>query len=699
MGSAQGRITIRRRPKDGNNGIDGKPGDDAVVYEIVTNVDTLRITDEDVQMSVRITKGSERIVIDNYQAVEYYGLTFTAKIDGMDATKYIDATEDDSQIYWGGSITLTKRSNLHLYLWKDGVCVAEKALNVVADGEQGEPGEPGDQGIQGIQGCILRTTEWVSGTEYHNDEALTSGTRFIDIVVIKDGNTGEVDAVYMCQQTHTASDANKPDGTSNQYWNKFNTLAPIYTPMIFADKALLRISQTNQLLVADDDGNVIGVFGGGRYPLQVGDNFKVDQGGKSYMTEAEVNGKVTAGEANGQRVELQPENKQMAVFDESGEMAVSYEGNIVTELSKLFSSKSGGFSLKSRTSTVAGFGSGTTYGKGKYSVSGSDSAVGNSFTNELVISNAVESAVPIEAVVSGTLKSEFVNPGVTPLAGTTTNNGNIYTPEFVSSASASIVLRVDTYSDSGLTKQVGSAIVWRCSGSNETKTLSNVKAKTAVGGYHVLKLIVSITATGSGASAGVSWGSAVSGGTDLAGSFTTESKVARYFANGFCLGNSDKDYTWLYNQGSTSGGMRVVMENNGYGLDVSQNGVKVKHHGGVWMNMPMLVFNGRVTYNSSSKVYSVSTAYSKSFDGVFPTATRSSDGKIRLTFPSSWVSALSPSAINLIINVTGYGYISGSTSNLIKANVLAITSSYIDIGLSDDQSPNDGDFLINISII
>lgn len=690
MGSAQGRITIRRRPKDGNNGIDGKPGDDAVVYEIVTNVDTLRITDDDVQMSVRITKGSEVTVIDNYEAVEYYGLTFTAKIDGKDATGYIDATEDDSQIYWGGSgVTLTKRSKLSLYLWKGGVCVAEKVLNVVADGEQG---------IQGIQGCILRTTEWVSGTEYRNDEALTSGTRFIDIVVIKDGNTGEVDAIYMCKKTHTASDANKPDGTSNTYWNKFNTLAPIYTPMIFADKALLRISQTNQLLVADDDGIVIGVFGGGRYPLQVGDNFKVDQVGKAYMTEAEVSGKVTAGDADGQRVEIQPENKQMAVFDENGEMAVSYEGNIVTELSKLFSSKSGGFSLKSRTSTVAGFGSGTTYGKGKYSVSGGDSAIGNRFSKELIISNAVQSDVPIEAVISGTLKSVFVNPGLTPLAGTT-NDSNIYMPEFVSSASASIVLRVDTYSDSGLTNQIGSAVVWRCSGSNETKTLANVKAKTAVGGYHVLKLIVSITATGSGASAGVSWGSAVSGGTDLAGSFTTESKVARYFANGFCLGNSDKDYAWLYNQGSTSGGMRVVMENNGYGLDVSQKGVKVKHHGGAWMNMPMLVFNGRVTYNSSSKAYSVSTAYSKSFDSVFPTATRQSDGKVRLTFPSSWVSALSPSASNLIINATGYGYISGSTSNLIKANVLAITSSYIDIGLSDDQSPNDGDFLINISII
>lgn len=685
MGSAQGRITIRRRPKDGNNGIDGKPGDDAVVYEIVTNVDTLRITDEDVQMSVRITKGSEVTVVDNYDAVKYYGLTFTAKIDGKNATGYIDATEDDSQIYWGGSgIKLTKTSRLDVYLWKNDVCLAQKSLNVVADGEQG---------IQGIQGCILRTTEWVSGTEYRNDEALTSGTRFIDIVVIKNGNTGEVDAIYMCKKTHTASDANKPDGTSNTYWNKFNTLAPIYTPMIFADKALLRISQTNQLLVADDDGNVIGVFGGGRYPLQVGDYFKVDQSGKAYMTEAEISGKVTAGDADGQRVEIQPDNKMMVVYDENGELVVSYEGNTITALSKLFGSSSGSFAVKSRTATDAGFQSGVTYGKGKITAVGDDT-LSDAKRSEIIISNAVYSDVPIEVLVSGAIHSEYSIPELMA----SSSAGDIYTPEFVSSASASIVLRVDTYSDSALTMLVGSTIVWRCVGSNDTKVLSNTKAKTAVGGYHVLKIVAVLSATGAGSEAEVSWGASVGGNySNLSATYTTESKVARYFANGFCLGNSDKDYLWAYNQGSN--GMRVVMVNNDYGLDVSQTGVKIKHHGGAWMNMPMLVINGRVTYNSSSKAYSVSTAYSKSFDGVFPTATRQDEGKVRLTFPSAWVSALSPSASNMIINVAGFGYISGSTSNLIKANVLAITSSYIDIGLSDDQSANDGDFLINISII
>lgn len=685
MGSAQGRITIRRRPKDGENGNDGKPGDDAVVYEIVTAVDTLRITDEDVAMSVRITSGSTVTVVDNYTAVTVYGLSFTAKLNGKDATRYIDATEDDSQIYWGGSETLTKSSVLYLYLWKGGVCVAEKTLRVVADGDKGE------QGIQGIQGCILRTTEWVSGTEYRNDEALTSGTRFIDIVIVKDGNTGEISAAYKCKVTHTATDSNKPGNTT--YWDKFNKLAPIYTPMIFADKALLRLSQTNQLLVADDDGNVIGVFGGGTYPLQVGDNFKVDQSGKAYMTGAEISGKVTAGDADGQRVEIQPDNKVMAVYDEDGERVVSYEGNTITELSKLFGSSSGSFVVKSRTTTDAGFQSGVTYGKGKITAVGSDTLT-DAERCEIIITSAVYSAVPVEVLVSGAIHSDYSIPEIEA----STAAGDIYTPEFVSSASASIVLRVDTYSDSALTMLVGSTVVWRCGGSNETKVLSNTKAKTAVGGYHVLKIVAVLSATGDGAEAVVSWGASVGGSySNLSATYTTESKVARYFANGFCLGNSDADYLWAYNQGAN--GMRVVMENNGYGVDVSQNGIKLKHHGGAWMNVPLLVFNGRVTYNSSSKAYSVSSAYSKSFDGNTPTATRSAEGKARLTFPSAWTSALSPSASNLIINVSGLGYISGSTSNLIKANVLSITSTYIDIGLSDDQSANDGDFIINISII
>lgn len=741
MGAAQGRITVHRKPNDGssvtiisttvrystettsasqpsdstftltaiptdlpsgaylwgltmvtyNDGTITKTyavsriGANATVYEIVTNIDTLRTSSEDVEVKIRITNGTSTTLESIEWIQEDYGLTLTATLAGKDATGYIEYTSD-SQIYWGGeSITLKSGNKLVIKLWKDGKQVAEKCLTVVADGANGADGA---QGIQGIQGCVLRTSEWIDGIEYRNDEALTSGTRFIDIVVVK-SSSGGVDGVYKCKRTHEATEGLKP-ADSPSYWEEFNTLSPIYTPMIFADKALLRISQTNQLLVTDDDDNVIGLFGGGTYPLQVGDNFKVDQNGKAYMTGAEISGKVTAGDTDGQRVEIQPDNRIMAVYDEDGEPVVSYEGNTITAISQLFSSLSGSFSVKSRTSTDAGYSSGVTYGKGKNEVVGEET-IKDAESQEIIITSAVYSSVPIEVLVSGAIHSEYNIPTLQA----STSVGNTFTPEFVTSASASIILRVDTYSDSALTTLVGSAIVSICQGSFDTKILSSAKAKTAVGGYHVLKLITSVSALGEGTSAEVSWGAAIgSTYSNISATYTTESKVARYFANGFCIGNSDADYVWAYNQGSTSNGMRFVMENNGYGLDVSSSGIKYKHHSGAWMNMPLLVFNGTIKYNGSS--YSVYN--SKSYDGNTPTLSRTAEGKVRMTFPSAW-SGLSLSASNMIINCAGLGYNYGSTSNIIKANILSITSTYIDVGLSDDQSANDGNFIINISII
>lgn len=43
-------------------------------------------------------------------------------------------------------------------------------------------------GIQGLQGCIVRVTQWASGVNYRNDEALTSGERYIDLVVHRISN-------------------------------------------------------------------------------------------------------------------------------------------------------------------------------------------------------------------------------------------------------------------------------------------------------------------------------------------------------------------------------------------------------------------------------------------------------------------------------------------------------------------------------
>ena len=78
------------------------------------------------------------------------------------------------------------------------ILIRRKAKNGI-DGTNGEPGK------NGLQGCILRQSEWAKGIEYRNDEALTSGTRYLDIAIVTTGaNTFNA---YKCLKTHTSSDS------------------------------------------------------------------------------------------------------------------------------------------------------------------------------------------------------------------------------------------------------------------------------------------------------------------------------------------------------------------------------------------------------------------------------------------------------------------------------------------------------------
>ena len=88
------------------------------------------------------------------------------------------------------------------------ILIRRKAKN----GTNGEPGK------NGLQGCILRQSEWAKGIEYRNDEALTSGTRYLDIAIVTTGaNTFNA---YKCLKTHTSSDSIPVTNTT--YWQKFN---------------------------------------------------------------------------------------------------------------------------------------------------------------------------------------------------------------------------------------------------------------------------------------------------------------------------------------------------------------------------------------------------------------------------------------------------------------------------------------------
>lgn len=174
------------------------------------------------------------------------------------------------------------------------------------DGEDGKDGKPGEQGIQGIQGCIIRSSEWASGVTYRNDEDLTSGTRYIDIVMVRNNSAVDGWDVYKCIKTHTSSSS--ITYTNTTYWTELSNVGPIYTSLIIAKNASLNFVQGNELLIKDSNNNVVaGLTGGsskeaGTTPVRIwvggkvpgNAPFRVDQNGNLVATKANIGGTVTA---------------------------------------------------------------------------------------------------------------------------------------------------------------------------------------------------------------------------------------------------------------------------------------------------------------------------------------------------------------------------------------------------------------------
>ena len=176
------------------------------------------------------------------------------------------------------------------------------------DGEKGDKGDKGDQGVQGIQGCIIRSSEWKTRVTYRNDESLTSGTRYIDIVAKKNTSPSSLYGwdMYMCKSTHTSSSSNGPGNTT--YWTAVNEMAPIFTSLIIAKNASIDFVQGNELIIKDSNNNVVaGLTGGsskeaGTTPVRIwaGGNvpgnapFRVDQNGNLVATKANITGTITA---------------------------------------------------------------------------------------------------------------------------------------------------------------------------------------------------------------------------------------------------------------------------------------------------------------------------------------------------------------------------------------------------------------------
>lgn len=443
------------------------------------------------------------------------------------------------------------------------------------------------KGVQGLAGCIQRCTEWVEGVEFHNDESLTSGTRYLDIVIETTGLT--TFNAFKCKLTHTSTgssgsaplyDANGNLNTT--HWQQLNNMLPIYTPMILAAYGMIRFAQTNQLLVMKGDGTTVAAgMGGGNYPIWAGATtpeqapFRVSIDGIMRAVGAELLGKVIAGTEGGQRLELDPNTKSLNIYDANGEVVTIFEGYSYTAISSLFANESGNFTINSNAnktiSQTLGFASLSNSDSGTYS-----------------ISQAVHTSTPTEITVSGKVYVRAFSKYH--------SSGGSTKPIAMSGAQAYVYIRVHTYSDSSLTNLINEVTAASLvasahagalidgSGQDDSVTKNQVitgKVKVPAG-YHVIKIYYYQSASAEGSYAQSAWGNVqlTNYGATPTASYNSDFYVSRFFANGFVVGISASNYVCAYN--GTNDGMHLIAENNNFGINISSAGVKIKLGTSTW---------------------------------------------------------------------------------------------------------------------
>lgn len=432
---------------------------------------------------------------------------------------------------------------------------------------------------------------------------------------------------------------------------------------------------------------------------------------------------VIAGDENGEHVEIDPSQKAIYIYDANRELCTTINGQAHPGgASEIYKEVEGG-SINLNPS------SGYKILNGSIRFSADTSGVKKETTQKIYSPVWQAEAAPIVEFSQGRIYCKAYAPGFYKkrTTGTANNYDKPISMEdsmpYTASTYVSVYLQVAD--DSNFTQNVKSFLIhstgagansgakaptdiydnqyWYAADLQDNiqgysagySLMDNRRAKATQKGYCRIVMEITIRAKGQGSYGKVKWGSVHTGSKDLAAAWSGEFYVSNFFANGFCLGISKKQYVTAYKDANDN--MHFEVEEADYGLKVSNDGIQVKHHGGSFMPMPLMVYRASVSYNSTSNTYGVNG--SKSFDNNHPTFAKIGDnaGLVRITFPTSW-QRLSLSEYNTIVHLEGWSRASKELWRM-KGSIRSISSTEMQVEISDDSTANDGDFTIEIYII
>ena len=477
-----------------------------------------------------------------------------------------------------------------------------------------------------------------------------------------------------------------PTAGGNTYWEQGNMVSTLLSNTIIGTNCNLGgFLASNQVFKSQNERLILnGLIGVIQMFHEDGYSWQVLEDGRQVL------GTYTSDTDKGQHIQIDPSTKEIRIYDDSGSCVTRINGEGISRIEDLFGNTSGSLTLGS-------------YKAGSASASNAGSKVIDnvSTATRKVCDFQTTSATRLR--FNGSLSATGSRTWVSVESGSSTTEevvrpiptqGIAEDGQYSIDNWANVQIRIKTYSDSArtillTTKTVALANSQRSSTGYGTHSVSmNNLAVDLSAGYHTLEVYYycivyrSQTVT---TSASCSW-------NITSVSFVSDTYISRLFANGMAYGSSANNYFTAMNV-DASMVLKAVTRRYGaenVGFELSMRGISLQV--GESLLRPVITLGfGRVNCTQNGSTYQDSLA---SFSTCIrnhttsPTVSRLTvDSRTyhRIYFPTEWTN-LGLSANDLYVNAVAYY---DSKDHNYTCSVKTITTTFCDIVIGDDTSPND----------
>lgn len=290
----------------------GDPGEPGVTYALTVTPDAVKSNDIEL-LTARVTRqvgdgavvditGALLDIDDNF--VNAYGLSLDC-----------DTSSDAQDLVNGNGLYLsTSDFPATISLKLNNVTIASKTVTLVSDGKPGGTGPAGK---------TIRWTQWTQGVNFCNNSTT------LDCVVY---GYGKSRTYWKCGRDHTSSADRYPGAPSYPGdWVQMNAQDPIYTALILAENARIEMMNGQEIIFSSPDGKMHGrigtekdgtIYWAGRPKGHTDDLLTAEQA----LYRQYANGMVRYGSENGQKVIIDPTEKELRFYDPDGAEAATHSG-------------------------------------------------------------------------------------------------------------------------------------------------------------------------------------------------------------------------------------------------------------------------------------------------------------------------------------------------------------------------------------